>query len=106
MRLLMARIVVAGVGAVSFMHIPEGVFWVELTQEDGLFVGLPLCVCVCLHRKLPTGISVKFEIWGCLLDLRIYVVSWMPLYGMCLFSAGWGLSQWAIIAAWSLGAGC
>jgi len=46
MRLLMARIVVAGVGAVSFMHIPEGVFWVELTQEDGLFVGLPLCMCV------------------------------------------------------------
>ena len=46
MRLLMARIVVAGVGAVSSMHIPEGVFWVELAQEDGLFVGLPLCVCV------------------------------------------------------------
>lgn len=70
MRLLMARIVVAGVGAVSSMHIPEGVFWVELAQEDGLFVGLPLCVCVCLHRKLPTGISVKFEILGCLLDFK------------------------------------
>lgn len=66
MSLLMAR-VVAGVGTVSFMHIPEGVFWVELAQENGPFCWFAF-VCVCLYRKSPTGRSVKFEIWGCLLD--------------------------------------
>lgn len=92
----MARIGVAGVGAVSCMHIPEGVFGVELTQQDGLFVGLPLCVCVYTGNYQQE--QLKFEIWGCLLDFK---------YLCCLLVAVlWDVSVFCRMESAPLGHDC